>query len=495
MSKRFPCQCPRAKQIVGAKQWIGWAQAFAFPGFKGNWVNSYGESGEYTGGAWQATADGGAISPPATEWNFAVGDLVVQEFRAEGPFTDYLTGLSQSYPKYYQVYLCQAAITGSATRPSDDSTHFVAWDYQPFYVNAGGQLIWGGGAGAYHDGTPDPGGPSGWPAGAVAPRAVFSSTTDTANLELTVTTELDNFPLYPATLSGLIAKIAGANDTAAAFNDPACPEASASGTFVYDWTFANNYDGTPATSTPPATTPSTGQAGLIFPNLPLRRSVGYAPSGHWDGGAYVLDSVFVINPSPPATYLPGLVSWNCSSSSITFKFAAWSWATSVEYSFDLDHFGDQATAPGTITQTLVLGGSSYSLSEVASQAATLMAATPFASIAWGTSWTNTYNTSGGVVSTQNLAASVATAITASCKVGTELKWAAAINGCPFVAGESGYFMTKALVDVCGNYCQRTYNCPTVTCVNGNVDGYAPIEIDPPATAGQSVGIYPGCQCG
>ena len=166
-------------------------------------------------GPGRRTADGGAISPPATEWNFAVGDLVVQEFRAEGPFTDYLTGLVQSYPKYYQVYICTAAITGSATRPSDDSSHFTAWDFQVFNVVSGT---------LHADAGQPPGGPSGWPI-SMGQRmvggagTVNSDTTTSAQLELTITTELDNFPLMPATISGLIAALGASNDTAAAFAD------------------------------------------------------------------------------------------------------------------------------------------------------------------------------------------------------------------------------------------------------------------------------------
>ena len=490
--KRFPCACPRAKQIVGSKNWIGWAGSLQFPGFRGNWVNTYGVYGEYTGGAWQETADGGAIRPPATEWNFAVGDLVVQEFRAEGPFTDYLTGLAQSYPKHYQVYICTAAIAGSASRPSDDPSHFTPWDFRVFNVVSG----------TLHAAAGQPrGGPSGWPI-SMGQRmvggagTVNSDTTTSAQLELTITTELDNFPLYPATISGLTAALGASDDTAAAFADATVAEASASGTFAYDWTFANNYDGTAPTYTPPGTAPSAEQARLVFPNVPYQRSVGYQPAGHWSGSTYILDSVFIIDPSPPANYLPSLVTWSFSSASVSFKFAAWSFDSDVEYSFALGHFGALATAPGTITQTLTLGGAAYTLATVASQAAGLRDAISFDAIAWRTSWTNTWDATGAVVSSQNFAATIMDSISESGAVGTPIPWAVAVNGCPFTAGATQYFSTKALVDVCGDYCARTYQEGTsgpTSCNNGNVDGYAPLTLAAPGTPGQSVAVYSG-QC-
>ena len=127
-----------------------------------------------------------------------------------------------------------------------------------------------------------------------------------------------------------------------------------------------------------------------------------------------------------------------------------------------------------------------------------MGAAMFDSIGWGTSWTYTWDTTGAVVSSQNFGASAATAITASGAAGTPVPWAVAVNGCPFIAGGNGYFMTRALVDVCGNYCTRTYaegSSGPISCANGNVDGYAPVELDPPGAPGQSAAIYAGVQCG
>ena len=128
MSLRFPCACPRAKQVVGQKSWIGWAGQFAFPGFKANWAS----------GAWQFTADGGAIVGSAA--NFAAGDLVLRENPAEGPMTDVITGLSQSYPKIWNVFVCTNAITGSAADPFTDTSHWAhdknirMLDFPPFFL-------------------------------------------------------------------------------------------------------------------------------------------------------------------------------------------------------------------------------------------------------------------------------------------------------------------------------------------------------------------------
>jgi hypothetical protein len=124
-----------------------------------------------------------------------------------------------------------------------------------------------------------------------------------------------------------------------------------------------------------------------------------------------------------------------------------------------------------------------------------MNAVSFDAIGWGTSWTNSYDAAGNVVSTQNLVAGTATSITVPGRVGTEVKWGAAINGCPFTSGAAVYFLTKTLVDVCGNYCQRTYSSSLLACANGTVDGFSPVEVDPPGTAGESAGIYAGGRCG
>jgi len=217
---------------------------------------------------------------------------------------------------------------------------------------------------------------------------------------------------------------------------------------------------------------------------------------HWDGDTYILDSVFIIDPSPPANYLPSLVTWSFSSASVSFKFAVWSFDADVEYSAALGHFGALATAPGTITQTLTLGGAAYTLATVASQAAALRDAISFDAMAWRTSRTNTWDATGAVVSSQNFAATIMDSISESGAVGTPIPWAVAVNGCPFTAGATQYFSTKALVDVCGNYCARTYQEGTsgpTSCTNGNVDGYAPLTLAAPGTPGQSVAVYSG-QC-
>src|ERR1017187_4764238 len=225
--------CPRAKPIAGSKQWIGWAGFFSFPGFKGNWVYPVTYAGGVPTnsgpGSWTYSADGGTITGSVA--NFAVGDLVLREFEPVGPLTDYLTGAVQSYPKYWHVYICKAAITGSTTDPALDSAHFTPWDYQVFSVS---------GPTLTTDAGNSPGCPSGWPAQAGSMggsgRALFTETTTSSNLELAITTELSNFPLMPAATSGLTAALGTSNDSAAAWANATAPEAAAAGTFVYDWT-------------------------------------------------------------------------------------------------------------------------------------------------------------------------------------------------------------------------------------------------------------------
>ena len=398
---------------------------------------------------------------------------MLQENAAAGPMTDYLTGISQSYPKYWNVYVCVAAITGSATAPSADTAHFQPWSFDVSSQEAGG--------------------PSHWPTNSVGLRKLGSQASNPALLELTLTTVLNNFPIMPATISGLIAALGASNDTAAAFADSTCAEAGAGGTFVYDWTFANNYDGTTPTYTPPSPAPSANQAKVIFPIVPGRTNMDFNPQGHWSGGVYVIDSVFSLG-SPN---LPGLVSWSFSSTSLSFEFAAWDWYGSVEYSAALGHFGALATAPGTITQTVTLGGASYSQATAIGQAESLRDALTFDSIAWGTSWTNTYSPSGALVTTASLD-NEETDVSSAGEVGTHLKWAVAVNGLPFTAGGTHYFASKAQVDICGNFCTRTYQAGTngpVACSNGNIDGYAPFTLATPGTPGQQVAAYNQGRCG
>ena len=157
-----------------------------------------------------------------------------------------------------------------------------------------------------------------------------------------------------------------------------------------------------------------------------------------------------------------------------------------------------ASAIGTISQTFAIGGDTYSIASVAAEAGALMDATELKDIAWGTSWTNTLNTVGAIVSTQNPIAgdvySGATTEITGCPVGTEIKWSAAMNnGTVFIAPDIGGYiacMTKALVQPCkGDYCERTYDCPTVTCHTYYSDGTTAVSVGPPTTPGDSQALY------
>jgi hypothetical protein len=481
MSNRI-ASCPQAKQIVGQKNWMGWAQAFAFPGFKANWVNTW--DYPYTGTdqagipvktgstGWTYSCDGGAISGSAP--NFNAGDLVLLELPG-GYGQDSFTGNTQTYPKCWVVYKCIAGITGSATDPAQDTAHFAQWDYN-----------------VIHNGDNVPG-PSGWPSGSGlggTGRLLASTLTDTAHLDITVSTELDNWPLYSLPLFW--------NTVNWPWQDPNAVGSAAAGTFTYDWSFPSRYDGTTPTYTGPGTAPSTAQAKVVFPNVPTMQNIvvdpihnlfaiGSPPSGQV--------GIYPYGPEIPGQPFSALVSWSFSSAQLVFQFAAWTWLVSPDV--DSEEFpAQQCSTPATVTQTITLGGATYSLSQVSADATTLMNATSFSDIAWNTSWTNTYSPSGAVVSSRNFSSSVANVITASCAIGTpvQIKYGADVAG--QAAGINGwpYTFSKALADVCGNYCLRTYNCPTVTCVSGNVDGFAPVEIDPPGTAGQSKALYANCQC-
>ncbi len=439
--------------------------------------------------------------------NFAAGDLVLWEIPAAGPMTDYLTGISQSYPKIYSVYVCTNAITGSATNPALDGSHFALWDY--------------GNEGSY----PDQQGPTVFPM--ADSFALYSATTDTARLEVTTTTVLDNFPLFPATFSA--AELAtfggglGANGDGSAnsFSDMTGAQCGADGTFAYDWTIPTvtadsmtfPADSASPTYTPPSTLPSTEQAKLLagagfvgyhVPPLPV---VGYSPT--YNGGTpNLVVSVFIIS----GTQAPGLVTWSYNSSQITFQLAYWSWNTDVEYEFLPFHYGALASAPATVTQTVALnagvGAGSYTLTQVAANATALMNSTDAGSATFAnmpcnaTRW-NSYSLTGAVVASSTgpddtyLGTLETTGGSqfvgayygnASCKVGsTPMAGAASMNGCKFfglIDDNYTYFMTKSQVTPCaGTACVRSYNCPTVTCATFTADGTTGYTLDPTAAAG------------
>ena len=138
MSNRI-ASCPQAKQIVGVKSWLGWAQGFAFPGFKANWVNTYAyyqpsPDDRHPG---QNRLDGldlflrwrrpsTAPRPTSTSATSSCSNCPA----AYGE--DSFTSMTQTYPKCWLVYICTNAITGSATDPIMDAAHFAPWDWTRF---------------------------------------------------------------------------------------------------------------------------------------------------------------------------------------------------------------------------------------------------------------------------------------------------------------------------------------------------------------------------
>jgi hypothetical protein len=431
--------CPTAKQIVGSKLWIGYAQSFGFPGFKDNF------SGWWGGGT--GTWAGGG--------NFAVGDLALREVPSQTSYDGTIT-----YPAYYYVYQCVAAVSGSTTDPATDTAHFQPWNYD---VTSGASA----------------GGPSGWPAALnIGTRQVWTYSTDTSYFELTVTTAFANCPSVPGT--GWYDSV---HDTTWPWNDIgqpafnlACEHVdSANSPFVYEWTFPNRYDGTIAALTGPTPPPDTDQALLLFPAVPLTPLMQNGPDA--------LNQLFANNFD-----LPRLVGLTASATSISFEFGIW-----INDTIGPGYI-PVGGAPATVTQTLTLGGAAYTLAEVAADAVTLRDATSFSSLAWGTSWTNTWNPSGGLVTTQNLVHTVETDVTGSLAVGTTITWGAAVNGL-YTFGVSSAYASKCQVIPCaGNYCKRDYTLSSVTCYNHTADGTTAYEYDTPSTPGYQTGLYNACIC-
>jgi hypothetical protein len=131
----------------------------------------------------------------------------------------------------------------------------------------------------------------------------------------------------------------------------------------------------------------------------------------------------------------------------------------------------------------------YRDADWAADCAAIMSDAKLATMAWRTSLTGSYNADGSITYAGTSPESVLAKVTEAGAVGTPIEWAVAVNDYP--SGQS-----KAVVDVCGNYCTRTYQSGTsgpTSCANGNVDGYAPFALGPPATNGETMAVYSG-QC-
>jgi hypothetical protein len=146
------------------------------------------------------------------------------------------------------------------------------------------------------------------------------------------------------------------------------------------------------------------------------------------------------------------------------------------------------SAFSTVTVTVTVS-SEYTDGDWAADCAAIMSDAKFAAMAWRTSLTGTYNADGSISYVGTSGVSPLAIVTEAGAVGRPIQWAVAVNDYP--TGQS-----KALVDVCGNYCTRTYQSGTsgpASCTNGNVDGYAPFPLATPGTPGQSAAVYSG-QC-
>jgi hypothetical protein len=471
--------CPQSKQIIGSKSWQGFSP-FNFPGFVGTW-NCGSHSGFVftpgSGGVPSGWTEGWVGGTPAT---INVGDLVLSSI----PPSDYESG---TFPQIYYVYMCVlagATASGRAVDPARDSSA------NGYAINSGNFLVTGSGSTEKHFAP--------WTGFLVAPYSpaqpdgptpitvIDDETLDTvrevwtngasagvAYLNLSVTTEYDGWPStgptgyntteYPASVNYL-------NLT--------------DGSFAYTWA-VNQYTGAVTTGSP-GTAPDTYQSWVLFPAV---------PNSWWTlGDTLIRSGIFQPGDQYPWSITCPLVSWNFTATELQFVWGAW-----------LTGY-DLGQEPSTITQTLVLSGE-YDLSTSQSQALALLSGTTFAALNSQQKATCSYNSDGSIsVATSALSATVSEDTTCS---GGELAGptATAAGGyaeTAFSANGWSWTYAKALVDVCGQYCLRTFYCnrtpAVVDCASGSVDGYAPVEIDPPsfnASLGDETVytfLFTNCQC-
>jgi hypothetical protein len=301
-----------------------------------------------------------------------------------------------------------------------------------------------------------------------------------AYLNLTVTTEFDGWPCVNPS---------GYNFT----EDPFAENMGnlTDGSFTYSYA-VNQYTGA-VTTTNPGTAPNTYQSALLFPQVP--------PTWWQFGDGVIHAGETTLSPGDggyPWSATRPLVSWNFTATELQFVWGAWM------SGYDIGQ------AASTITQTLALGAE-YDVGASQSQALALLTGTTFAALNWNQKAACSYRADGSIaVVTSALSASGATDTTCSgsgsggAMAGPTATAAGGFAATAASANGWNWSHAKALVDVCGQYCLRTFYCnrtpALVNCASGSVDGFAPVEIDPPAFNGllgdQSVGtfLFTNCQC-
>jgi hypothetical protein len=427
--------------ISGSQSWRGYAGFVGTPTFKGAWMA--GRASGFVGGpdAWQDS--GGAR-------DFAVGDLVLSAPPPDG-----------SYPQVYYVYICTAAVSGFNHDPAIYSSanaalgwagpvYFGPWDFSGGN-NTAGPTVW-----PFSPGSRDL-----WSNGARAAGVAY--------LSLLVESVFANFPC-------------GLNPY---WPTNATYQNVADGDFAYNWSFASHFSG--ATYTPPGSSPSSSQNALLFPHVP--------PSWYIDSGGHARGGVWSVNPGCyPFSQFAALVSWNFTATSLEFVWQAW------------PNGYNTGSAASTITQSIDVSGE-YAAADAQSEALALLGGSNFDALNWGQQATVSYNGDGSKAVAVTSLANTASEPTGCVSGEPGSPYATAAGGygsARLTGGGVTWNYSKALIDVCGNYCLKTLYCqrstPVIDCSAGTVDGYAPVEIDPPAFDGGAgdtqvyTFLIPGCTC-
>jgi hypothetical protein len=179
--------------------------------------------------------------------------------------------------------------------------------------------------------------------------------------------------------------------------------------------------------------------------------------------------------------------------------------TSISFVFVIQ-FDGKGNAAWTVTQTAILSGV-YTLAQVQTDALALLkgnqasSAAMFATMNWGQAATCTYNADGSInVAIGGMPNSGSSPTTCATQPTTTA--AAGIGSVNQDLVANAYTFSTAQIDVCGQYCLRTFYCqrtpPAIQCQTGSVDGYHPITLAVPAynaTDGYVYSqIFPNCQC-
>ncbi len=195
----------------------------------------------------------------------------------------------------------------------------------------------------------------------------------------------------------------------------------------------------------------------------------------------------------------GLLDWSFTATQLQFVFAAYDYTNGLPLAYS--GYGDIFPA-ATITQTITLSDE-YDIGDNQSDAEALLTGCSFDSLNWGQTGVVTYNADGSFQ------------VTVESNLGSTGSVNSTCSGTPATAAD-GYGHTqvsndgwtwsfaKAQVDVCGQYCLRTFYCQrspqVIDCISGSVDGYGPVTINPRAidqAAGDSnvyTWLFVNCQC-